>query len=388
MKRLELTPELLQLIKDRVGEDVNLDGIAVFETITLNTKPLPGKKGTIWENAVATPLTLRQIADHINNGGHIPIVLNHDMSEMPVGRTFKAGLDYAQDGSFELRTLFYLDASDEGKSLAGKIDAGSLDEVSISFLPTSYLCSECGWDYLGEDADFINLITRTCANDHTVGTDGVHVSMVGLASLMEQSLVARGAASNPKIQGRSTSKLAPTSAPAQRLAARGYEIDRLVCQASRGDDQVNTEKLVADLVSAQTEVGVLKAAAEGHTAALTAANEARDAAITARDEAQAEVTRLTGELEAAKDANKAPEADAAVTWLKASLTKLLTAAGKSTENLPEDVAGLTAAIDAETKGLTALIPAGGASEGGTGADNDEKPAVNLSAFKSASSNRR
>jgi hypothetical protein len=28
---------------------VNLDGIAVFEAISLNNKPLPGKKGTFWE---------------------------------------------------------------------------------------------------------------------------------------------------------------------------------------------------------------------------------------------------------------------------------------------------------------------------------------------------
>jgi hypothetical protein len=387
MKRLELTPELLQLIKDRVGEDVNLDGIAVFETITLNTKPLPGKKGSLWEGATATPLTLRQIADHINNGGHIPLVLNHNLEDMPTGRVFKAGLDYAEDGSFELRTLFYLDASDEGRELAGKIDAGSLDEVSISFLPTSYLCSECGWDYLGEDAEFVNLITRTCANDHTVGTDGVHVSMVGLATLIELSLVARGAAANPKIVGRSASKLAPASA--QRLAARGFEPDRLVCQASRGEDRVNTEKLVADLVAAQTEVGVLKAAAETHDTALQAANSQVEELTTKLTAAEADVARLTGELETAKEEAGPSEGETeATTWLTASLTKLLTAAGKPVENLPEDVAGLTAAIDAETKGLTALIPAGGKSQTGADLSDDEAPKASLSAFKSAPSNRR
>jgi hypothetical protein len=39
----------------------------------------------------------------------------------------------------------------------------------------------------------------------------------------------------------------------------------------------------------------------------------------------------------------------------------------------DDVAALTAAIDAETKGLTALIPAGGASEGGTGETARRRP---------------
>lgn len=379
MKRLELTQELIDLIKSRVGDDVDLNGIAVFESISLNTKPLPGKKGTLWEGAVATPLTLRQIADHINNGGHIPIVMNHDMTGVPKGRAFKAGLDYAEDGSFELRTLFYLDATEA--ELAAKIDAGSQDEVSISFLPTSYLCSECGWDYLGEDAEFVNLATRTCANDHTIGTDGIHVSMVGLANLVELSLVARGAADNPKIVGRSTSKLAPASA--QRLAARGFEIDGLICQASRGESPtMNTEKLTADLIDAKTKVGVLEAAAESHTAALTAANTARDEAITARETAEAEVVRLTGELETAKADNKSDAAEAALTWLTASLTKLLTAAGKPVENLPEDIAGLTAAIDAETKGLTALIPAGGAAEAAlTNDTNKDAKVANLTAFQ-------
>lgn len=380
MKRLELTQELLQLIKDRVGDDVDLEGIAVFESISLNNKPLPGKKGTLWEGAVASPLTLRQIADHINNGGHIPLVQDHDLSGSPKGRVFSAGLDYAADGSFELRTLFYLDKTEA--TLATKIDSNSMDEVSISFLPTSYLCSECDFDYLGEGANFENLITRTCSEGHRIGEDGVHVRMVGLANLIELSLVARGAADKPKIVGRSASKLAPASA--QRLAARGFEIDGLICQASRGEDRVNTEKLVADLVTAQTRVGVLEAAEQTHTSALTAANERANGIQTQLTEAQAEVTRLTGELETAQGQSKAPEADAAVTWLTASLTKLLTAAGKPAENLPTDVAALTAAIDAETKGLTAIIPAGGASE--PGAESPEaKPAASLSAFKS---NRR
>lgn len=377
MKRLELTPQLTDLIRSRVGPDVNLDDIAVFESISLNNKPIAGKKGSLWEGAVATPLTLKQINDAINAGKTVPLMLDHDMNAMPIGRVFDAGLSYADDGSFELRTLFYLDAADA--ELAQKIDQGTIDEVSISFLPTSYLCSECGWDYLGEDANFENLFTRTCANDHTVGTDGVHVNMVGLAVLIELSLVARGAAANPKIVGRSASKLAPASA--QRFAARGFEIDGLVCQASRGEDQVDVSKLTADLIEARTEAGVLKAAADQHTAALTAANDRVTELQTQLSEANQTVATLTADLETARSESKADDADAATTWLTASLTKLLTAAGKPTDNLPTTVADLTAAIDAETKGLTALIPAGGASEGGQGNATEAKPAASLSAYK-------
>lgn len=378
MKQLELTDELKARIIAAVGPDVSLEGVAVFEAITLNDKPLPGKKGTLWEGAVATPLTLRQISDHINSeNGHIPLIADHELMGAPKGRVFAAELMYADDGSFEIRTLFYLDQT-EAETVA-KLNAGSLDEVSISFLPTQYLCSECDFDYLGEGANFENLYTRTCANDHTIGTDGVHVRMVGLATLVEVSLVARGAADKPKIVGRSASKLTP--APAQRLAARGFEIDGLVCQASRGEVQVDLSKLTADLVEAKTKVGILEAAAETTTGQLTAATGRVTELTTELSTAQGEVTRLEAELATARGESQADEAAAAVAYLTSVLTKLHTAAGETAENLPTTVAALTAAIDAKTNGLTALIPAGGASEAGAGATVHDIKKVDLSAFK-------
>lgn len=380
MKQLALTEELKALIRSRVGEDVDLEGIAVFEAITLNTKPLPGKKGTIWEGATATPLTLRQIADHINDGGHVPLAFDHDLSGEPKGRVFSAGVDYTADGEFELRTLFYLDPTEQ--ELITKLNAGSLDEVSISFLPTSYLCSECGWDYLGEGATFENFMDRTCGNGHTVGEDGVHVRMVGLASLLEVSLVARGAADNPKIVGRSASKLAP--ATAQRLAARGFETDRLVCQASRGEVRVDTDKLTADLIDAKTKVGVLEAAAATHETALKAANDRAEELQTKLTAAEEANGNLEAELATAKTESKTEEHNAAVAYLQSVLGKLCVAAGESDENLPESVAELTAAIDEKTKGLTALIPPGGKSQDTTDL-TEEKPTLALGAFKT---NRR
>lgn len=383
MKQLDLTPELTALIKARVGEDTDLEGIAVFEAITLNTKPLPGKRGTIWEGAVATPLTLRQISDQINAGGHIPLIADHELLGAPKGRVFHAELIYGDDGEFELRTLFYLDQT-EGE-LVSKLNSGSLDEVSISFLPTQYQCSECDFDYLSEGANYENFYTRTCDQGHTVGTDGVHVRMVGLASLIEVSLVARGAADNPKIIGRSAAKLAP--APAQRLAAKGFELDGLVCRASAGViNPMNTEKLTADLVEARTQVGVLEAAATQHEAQLTAANSARDEALEQVTSLTAERDELQTQLTAAKEESRSDEADAAVVYLTSVLTKLHTAAGETPSDLPTTVTELTAAIDAKTAGLTALIPPGGASVAGGGDDADDKPAkVDLSAYKT---NRR
>jgi len=382
MKRLELTPQLIAMIKGAVGADVEVsDGFAVFEAITLNSKPLIGKNGTIWEGAVASPLTLQQIGDRINNGGHVPLISNHVFGDdQPHGRIFHGAVNYDEEGDVELRTLFYLDPTEE--KLATKIDAGSLDEVSISFLPTQYLCSECEFDYLGEEATSENLYSRTCSNGHEIGSDGVHLRMVGLSQLIEVSLVARGAADGPKIIGRSGSKLAPASA--QRLAARGFEIDGLVVQASRGENivTIDTNKLTADLIAAGTKVGVLEAAATAHAAAL----EASAAKVTA---AETRVSELTAELNTANQAlvdanksNKTDEADAAIVYLSSVLTKLHTATGTEVPaELPKTVAELTAAIDAKTAGLTAILPVGGVTTAAPATDDAKPSAVALSAFK-------
>lgn len=145
---------------------------------------------------------------------------------------------------------------------------------------------------------------------------------------------------------------------------------------------MDTAKLVADLMTATSEVATLKANATTHDAALNAATERATGLQTQLTEAQGTITTLTSERDAAVAANRTADADAAATWLTASLTKLLTAGGKSIENLPTDVAALTAAIDAETNGLTALIPAGGRSESGNRGTTEGKPAeASLSAFK-------
>lgn len=144
---------------------------------------------------------------------------------------------------------------------------------------------------------------------------------------------------------------------------------------------MDTNKLVSDFVTAQSRVAVLEAAATGHEAALTAANTARTAAETALATAQEAITTLTGERDSAVATSRTADADTATTWLTASLTKLLTAAGKAVENIPTDIAALTAAIDAETKGLTAIIPAGGVTTPAGENREDEPAKASFSAFK-------
>lgn len=380
MKQLPMTPELSALITGAVGADVETDKITVFEAIALNTQPLPGKDGTIFEKAVVEPITLAQMADFINSGKHIPLMADHELFGAPKGRVFHAGLTYGEEGNYdtlELRTLFYLDNTET--DLIAKLNAGSLDEVSVSFLSTSFLCSACGWDYFefGTKENFAN---KTCAHDHTIGEDGVHALLVGLNQFIEESLVARGAADNPKIVGKSQAKLAPETA--YRLAAKGLEPDALVVRASRGKEEIMDPKFVTELVEAKTEVGVL-------TASLAAKDKEIGTLTAARETAEARVTELETELAAAKDAKpedyetSKAEAEAGVAYLSEQLDHLHVAAGKAKlegDARPKTVAALKLAIGELTDNMTSILPVGGVAasarqENGKTTDGAIKPSA-------------
>lgn len=382
MKRLQLTPQIRAWLEAALGPDVEItDDYAVFESISLNNLPLPGKRGTIHSGAVIVPTTLRAMVDHINgDNGSLPLMIDHNLEGAPKGRVFHAGLNLMDEG-VELRTLFYIDPTEP--ALAAKVDNGTYDEVSVQFLAAQLLCSECGFDYRGETATWENLLSLTCDQGHEIGVDGVHVREVGLESFFELSLVARGAAKNPKIIGRSASKLAPELT--QRLAAQGFEkLDGLICQASSGEDtvsNVDVNQLITDLSDARAD------------------NKVQGASITAltgeRDTALASVTALTGERDAALAAQATAEAaltaataadgtadrDAAIAYLGDVLTNVRTASGKEVGDLPKTVAELTAAIDEETSKLTAILPVNGVSQpaGGTEGEDAVQPAY--SAFK-------
>lgn len=373
MKQLPMTVELAKLINDAVGPDVDTSDFAVFEAIALNTNPLPGKDGTVFEKATVMPMTLRQMSDHIAAGNHLPLVSDHELMGEPKGRVFHSDLNYNSDkGELELRVLFYLDAT-ESVTIA-KLNAGSLDEVSVSFLSTEFLCSECGWDYFGEDSTYENVSLRTCANGHTIGTDGVHAQLVGLSKFVEISLVARGAASNPKIVGKSQSKLLPASS--LRLAAKGIEIDRLICQASLGEKvvSIDTNKLMTDLMESTRSITTLTIEKSGLETKL-AAVEPKLAA------AEAEIVELNTRLTAAESApNNEADYQVALSFLGELLTNLSVAVGEEAPaELPKTVADLKTAIEDRNVKLTAILPVGGVS-GSANASDETKPALFASAF--------
>ena len=366
MKQIPLNSDLIAKIKAVVGPDVETEGLAVFEAVALNTRPIPGKDGSFYEAATATPLTLREMADYINQNG-LPLAEDHSTAGPAKGRVFYAEYRTETDGlvlSGELRVLFYLDPTETVR--IQKLNAGVVDEVSVSFLGKALLCSECGWDYLGEDSDFFeNIYKRTCANGHEIGSDGAHLIISGLDKFQEISLVQRGAASNAKIVGKSQATLTPQSLA---LAAKSFEAGYLFVQASAGDATVDFEALLAKLTTATSDAAVAKAQATAAEAALTAAN-TQIATLTAR------VSELETQV---ADPTLATELTEARTALTAQFNALVTACGETAE-APTTVAALTAGINERTAKLTALIPVGGAAQ--AAGTTTETPKVDLTAFK-------
>ena len=378
MKQLDMTPELSAMIQRAAGKDVDPSKLVVFEAIALNTNPLPGKDGTIFERAVVWPVTLNQMNDYINAGNTIPLVADHVLFGAPMGRVFHAGVTM-DESTTELRLLFYLDQTEE--TTIAKLNAGSLDEVSVSFLSSAFLCSECGWDYFAEGTSE-NIATRTCANGHEIGEDGVHADLVGLNQFLELSLVARGAADNPKVVGKSESKLAPETT--YRLAAKGFEPHALVVQASVGkkdDITMDATALLTQLTTATTELGTVKADLK----AVTGERDTLKTDLAARD---TRISELETELATAKEAKpedyetSKTEAAAGVAFLQDQLNHLRVAKGEAKlegDKLPSTVADLKSQISELTGNLTSILPVDGVSQRGTGDENKDQK-VDLSHF--------
>lgn len=378
MKQLNMTPALAALIKERVGEDVDPTNFAVFEAISLNTSPLPGKRGTLFENATVSPITLKAMVEHINAGNHLPLIADHELFGAPKGRVFHAGLDFGEKG-VELRTLFYLDPTET--EMITKLNAGSMDEVSVAFVSEKFLCSECGWDYFTAGS-MEPIYNRTCGNGHKIGEDGAHGEMIGLRQFVELSLVARGAADNPKIVGKSQAKLAPETA--QLLAAAGYEPDELVIKASINakEDDMADAAVIAQLTSLSTSNGELTARLSVADAAVVNLTAERDSARTELASVQAELATARTELTGLQNGDVAQLAEAR-TVLQTQLNALRVASGEAVlegDALPTDIAALKVAIDDKTAGLTALIPTGGRSRG-AGDESNPTPTVKLDGFK-------
>lgn len=377
MKQKQHTPFITALLKKTLGEEADTGHLAVFEVVATSSRPL--KKKGIYDGAVITALTLAQMAQWVSNDA-IPLMQDHNMEGNPKGKFFYG--EMRQDsGVPELRGLFYVDPTET--ELIAKANTGTLDEVSVGFLPSSIKCSSCNFDYMAalKAGNYEPMMNRTCDKGHVLGKAGVHAKVDGLEDFMELSTVSRGAAPNSKIIGNDNAKL---GLDVQKLAASGFDVNDLYITASatpQGDNDVDISELVAKLSTATAE----KMVAEG---ALTAANDTAALNLTRATTAETRVTELEAELVTAK-AEVAPTEDAvalaaATDYLTKQYVAVMAIAGKTDLAVPEKVSDILAGIEAHRANLSAL-PIGGVSQDASHKDDVKTDEVaRLSAFKTNS----
>jgi hypothetical protein len=388
-KAVPITPQIQAWLNAAAGSEVDPNTIVVFEAVAVNTKPLM-KSGSIFENATISRSTLEDMAAAVNGGESVPLHTLHLQGyELPVGKLIQCTVVDAADGSSELRSLFFLSKETQAK-LISDIQNGIIDEVSVGLRTKKALCSECGWDFFGEESSFVNLYDRVCANDHKIGVDGVHLNLVGMERFFELSLVSKGAARNAKILSRSKQALA-ASADFEKLAASGIPPETQIVIASVKDKEsdMDVSVLVAEVASKSSALALAEKDAKEKGDALTAANakitdlEAKiaelSAASPAKDEVAAKLTETEAKLKKVEE-----DLQLANEFLADEAKKALVASGKADAEVAKDASGLVAQIKDTKLALLNLIPAGGRSVAAD-AGAEETPRKSLGAFKTVNS---
>ncbi len=377
--RISITPAMESKIR-KISPDIDLEKVAAYETVAITTEPL--NSDGLWYKARLTTEFLGEMRDFITAGNSVPLMEVHDQQgSLPVGRVFDAELVMKEEEGF-LHTLFYVP---EGEEISQNIENGILNSVSVSVLPKKLLCSECGWDYMGEDSDMYNKIFGICANDHEIGVDGVHTVGTQLDSFKELSLVMEGASKKAKIVSKDKQVMGkrereqynpyPLAARIRReevciLTAITRSSNLMAKDKDNAEGKAKAPELSMDFVgefaSVKAELIVSNKALETSEGALTASKE----------EIEKLKTELTG-LEI--NAETKSDLESAVTFLKAEVKKALIILGKDADSIPETVSELTATLTESQVSIAKLFPVGGVS---AGAEADEKEArLNSNAYK-------
>lgn len=387
-KSVEVTNAILELIQKNVGHQVDASKFTVYETVALTTRPL-NKRGSIFDKGQHTRTTLDEMAKYVVDGGNVPLHTLHQAgTEIPVGRVFYAALNDTPDGHTELRALFYI--LNDHAELINAMETSALDEVSVGIHHKHIYCSECNFDYLGDEATFMNFYERTCPEGHTIGVDGVFARLVGMESWMELSLVGKGAAQGAQIKPQAKRLLGDARYEQQLAAGKNPDLSILTAKTSldtetiigsklnsdtQGTPEMNVAEFTAQITAKATEISDLTAKL---TAAETKATEATTKVTDLEAQLSAANTKVT-EAEA-KLANVPVISDETVAALQELNRKVLVASGETNVEVKEkDVNKLMASIT-EKGAKLANIPVLGVTKDVKTDAEITKPAA-LSAFK-------
>jgi hypothetical protein len=337
MKQIAKTPQVLDRLRASFGADVAVENLPVYEAALLNMQPLRKTSG-LYKGARVTAATFDVMAHSVNQES-IPLQLQHDTEATPTGRVF-----YCESANDELRGLFTV----TDPAIQEKIDNGTIDQVSVGYLPAHINCSACGFDYLGGGATFDNLWTQTCPDEHVIGEEGVFAWIDGCNTFMELSLVGKGAAIGAKIIGPSDSLLQGNEQYRLAASARGDGFGGLRLTATpKEKTSVDLTEVLAKLTATTTE----KAELAHSVTTLTAERDSIAAALAAAE-------ARTVELEASVEAAGKDLVAEAVAALQAQAKAVLTAVGKADEAVKETVSELVAQIAEHKAKFTALLPTG------------------------------
>ena len=383
MKRLEITESLRRALiaKGMISEGESPSGMSFYQFRTLSTETI--KQNSVYNYAKVTPATLEEIARLINEDKrNTPIQTMHDTRVLPVGRAVQAS---THEDEFGVRALYVNGGvSEEHPELVNKVDTGIIDEVSINFMGKHLYCSACNKDVLDHPSGPVALMFGFCPHcEGTLGTEECNLTIDGVKSLHEISLVGQGAAKNPKILDKAKHLSLAANAQELKVGLSNLSTElQTICLGYKQEKEdpkmeKTLEELVAQFKILADKIGVLEAKFSTEVSPETPKEDPKTE--TPKEEPKTEAPEAAPKTEAPEAAPKteAPEAapvvDTEKEEMKASLSKLksfaieevnkvLVAAGKtklSTET--STVEDMKKALSDSSLTLAASIPAGGAS---------------------------
>lgn len=178
-----VTDELMALINTRAIVELKPEDIVVRSALVCNDQP----------DSYLTQFTkgaLRQVAEQIVG---MKVMRNHNTwasEDLPVASWIQAGVvrapfEKSPDGKASfVRAIYYMSRLGDVHGLAARIDAGIIDEVSLSWYPVAFECSVCGKDPYGIDCQH--------AMGKEYGGKVAYALMPGVRSVIEASLVWKG----------------------------------------------------------------------------------------------------------------------------------------------------------------------------------------------------
>lgn len=385
-KQVTKTPEIIAQLQSVAGASVDAASLPVFEAILANTLPIR-KRGSMYNGARISQGMMQLMTDYATKNG-VPLQILHNDGVLPIGKVFQGKVVMDASGQPEARVLFYVDPTDP--KLVAQVDNGTVDEVSLGALPEHALCSECGYDFLGADVPNDVYFSRTDPEGHTLGENGVHLTLTGLARFYETSLVGNGAVQGAKIVDRTKAVMASLKSDPLALAAAEKSSAHILFASATPSPKETTNM---DFTAVATQVATLaasEATLKASVAALTTSEttlKAQVVELTTKLAASAtQVATLTTQLTpetAAKFTALAAANEATLKFVREQAQKILVATGSKDK---ADTLTLEQAIEAINAGqvkLASLIPLGGValSDAKTDTANDVKAGPALDAFR-------